>query len=469
MTSSVFLERNLRDLPMIDRGRRGDPFSGKKAKDQQDGTFLVSISTKKPMGVPEARDPSQSSAPRLIRRRLNFLDSDDDFNPNPVFDFTDKMAAFREILKKDSERDAERIKKMGGDRYFGKTGREISTDKKKEGRDNDAGFPRSREARRLLQRLADEKLTRSDQPRQYLECVIDSSSKQEKRMETPKRQSKSDDYLDKFLPERTNAKTSSSQKKGSRFPNNAALDKTPRKEISTPQLTDRNIPLCPENLLQEPDLLMNDNMSLTSSVSRKTGKGSIQSNVPHYHPSYVSPKEAPSESVRSQSKQPNLKGLGLCEGVRTGEVIITKSRMGKTTPTHTKSTSQSACKEKGRALTLEDLSTHPNNTRSKRKKHRERRSDKSEGKLRRDRNEIEEDLDISDSSKENDKKSHKANRKVNKDQMAQGESSAEAPGVNGLQGGDQQYNQTARKPVFGPRHPETEGEARRGNLDGAWR
>ncbi|XP_078337058.1 uncharacterized protein LOC111134265 isoform X6 [Crassostrea virginica] len=469
MTSSVFLERNLRDLPMIDRGRRGDPFSGKKAKDQQDGTFLVSISTKKPMGVPEARDPSQSSAPRLIRRRLNFLDSDDDFNPNPVFDFTDKMAAFREILKKDSERDAERYKKMGGDRYFGKTEREISTDKKKEGRDNDAGFPRSREARRLLQRLANEKLTRSDQPRQYLECVIDSSSKQEKRMETPKRQSKSDDYLDKFLPERTNAKTSSSQKKGSRFPNNAALDKTPRKEISTPQLTDRNIPLYPENLLQEPDLLMNDNMSLTSTVSRKTGKGSIQSNVPHYHPSYVSPKEAPSESVKSQSKQPNLKGLGLCEGVRTGEVIITKSRMGKTTPTHTKSTSQSACKEKGRALTLEDLSTHPNNNRSKRKKHRERRSDKSEGKLRRDRTEIEEDLDISDSSKENDKISGKANRKVNKDQMAQGESSAEAPRVEGLQGGDQQYNQTARKPVFGPRHPETEGEARRGNLDGVWR
>uniref|UniRef100_K1R776 Sfi1 spindle body domain-containing protein n=1 Tax=Magallana gigas TaxID=29159 RepID=K1R776_MAGGI len=474
MTSSVFLERNLGDLPVFDRGRRGSHSSRPRDKDQQNDTFLVSISPRKPMGVPEARGAPHPSVRQVVRRRLNFLDSEEEFQPTPGFDFTDKMAAFRELLKKDSARDAERNKKNFEDRYVSKLGRSKSKNGKDEEKEVRDGLPRSREARRLLSRLADEKLASMSywnyRAQLHLESVTNSHSKQEKidaEQKPRKSESKSDDYLNKFLSEKTSSRSSSKQ---ARHQNDADLDKIPQKEFSTPQQTNNNkIPLCPQNPLQEPGLLLNDTMGSSSTLNRKSGKGSIQSNVPHYHPSYVSPKDPPSESIRSQSKQPNPRGLGLCEGVRTGEVVITKSRAGKTSQSSVRGTPQSASKEDGGVLTLQDLATSP--SKSKRRKTRDRQ--KSEEKIRKNIRELKEDLNISDSSKENDKVTSKPVRKTSREEgerRVQGVvEGTDEPRMTGVVEREGQQVQTTRRAVFGPRHPETDSDPRRGAAEGGWR
>lgn len=474
MTSSVFLERNLGDLPVFDRERRGSHSSRPRDKDQQNDTFLVSISPRKPMGVPEARGAPHPSVRQVVRRRLNFLDSEEEFQPTPGFDFTDKMAAFRELLKKDSARDAERNKKNFEDRYVSKLGRSKSKNGKDEEKEVRDGLPRSREARRLLSRLADEKLAsmscRNYRAQLHLESVTNSHSKQEKidaEQKPRKSESKSDDYLNKFLSEKTSSRSSSKQ---ARHQNDADLDKIPQKEFSTPQQTNNNkIPLCPQSPLQEPGLLLNDTMGSSSTLNRKSGKGSIQSNVPHYHPSYVSPKDPPSESIRSQSKQPNPRGLGLCEGVRTGEVVITKSRAGKTSQSSVRGTPQSANKEDGGVLTLQDLATSP--SKSKRRKTKDRQ--KSEEKIRKNIRELKEDLNISDSSKENDKVSSKPVRKTSREEgecRVQGVvEGTDEPRMTGVVEREGQQVQTTRRAVFGPRHPETDSDPRRGAAEGGWR
>lgn len=477
MTSSVFLERNLGDLPVFDRGRRGSHSLRPRDKDQQNDTFLVSISPRKPMGVPEARGAPHPSVRQVVRRRLNFLDSEEEFQPTPGFDFTDKMAAFRQLLKKDSARDAERNKKNFEDRYVSKLGRSRSKDGKDEEKEGRDGLPRSREARRLLSRLADEKLAsmsyrnyRAQLHLESVESVTSSNSKQEKmdvEQKPRKSESKSDDYLNKFLSEKTSSRSSSKQ---ARHQNDADLDKIPQKEFSTPQQTNNNkIPLCPQNPLQEPGLLLNDTMGSSSTLNRKSGKGSIQSNVPHYHPSYVSPKDPPSESIRSQSKQPNPRGLGLCEGVRTGEVVITKSRAGKTSQSSVRGTPQSASKEDGGVLTLQDLATSP--SKSKRRKTRDKQ--KSEEKIRKNIRELKEDLNISDSSKENDKVTSKPVRKTSREEgerRVQGVmEGTDEPRMTGVVEREGQQVQTTRRAVFGPRHPETDSDPRRGAAEGGWR
>ncbi|XP_065934156.1 uncharacterized protein [Magallana gigas] len=477
MTSSVFLERNLGDLPVFDRGRRGSHSLRPRNKDQQNDTFLVSISPRKPMGVPEARGAPHPSVRQVVRRRLNFLDSEEEFQPTPGFDFTDKMAAFRQLLKKDSARDAERNKKNFEDRYVSKLGRSRSKDGKDEEKEGRDGLPRSREARRLLSRLADEKLAsmsyrnyRAQLHLESVESVTSSNSKQEKmdvEQKPRKSESKSDDYLNKFLSEKTSSRSSSKQ---ARHQNDADLDKIPQKEFSTPQQTNNNkIPLCPQNPLQEPGLLLNDTMGSSSTLNRKSGKGSIQSNVPHYHPSYVSPKDPPSESIRSQSKQPNPRGLGLCEGVRTGEVVITKSRAGKTSQSSVRGTPQSASKEDGGVLTLQDLATSP--SKSKRRKTRNRQT--SEEKIRKNIRELKEDLNISDSSKENDKVTSKPVRKTSREEgerRVQGVmEGTDEPRMTGVVEREGQQVQTTRRAVFGPRHPETDSDPRRGAAEGGWR
>ncbi|XP_056013251.1 uncharacterized protein LOC125646673 isoform X4 [Ostrea edulis] len=477
MTSSVFLERNLGDLPLFDRSKKGSTSSKKTNGAETNDTFIVRVSARKPMGIPEARAVPHPSVRPTVRRRLNFLDSDDDFQPTPGFDFTDKMAAFRELLKKDSERDAERNKKNFQNRYIGEMERCQKRDQGRGDKQSENGLPRSREARRLLSRLADEKLAgmsyRNYRAQLHLESASDLHSSQERRTEEPRRESKSesrgDNYLDKFLSERTSVRSSSHKREAS-HQNDADLDKIPQKESQVSQQTNNNkSPLCQKNPLQEPGLLFNDTMGSTSTLSRKTGKGSIQSNVPHYHPSYVSAKEPPSGNVRSLSKQPNSKGL--CEGVRTGEVIYTKSRSGKTSQTNARSTPPSTSKEDGGILTLQDLAYSPGKSKSKKRKTKERQ--KSEEKIRKNIRELKEDLNISDSSKENEKVSSKGRRRTSKEEFERktGEipEGTDEPKMTGLVNVEAHNALTARRAVFGPRHPETEGDRKREGSDGVWR
>ncbi|XP_062597363.1 uncharacterized protein LOC134258788 [Saccostrea cucullata] len=464
MTSSLFLERRLGDLPVLDRSKLGSSSSRKKDSAQKNETYLVGVSARKPIGVPEAHAVPRPSVRPAVRRRLNFLDSDDDFQPTPGFDFTDKMAAFRELLKKDSERDAERNRKNFGNRYTGEVGRRHVRDAEGGGPPSENGLPRSREARRLLSRLADEKLARMSYRNYRAQLQLESvSDSQDGRVDVPKTENKSEsrdeDYLDKFLSERTSIRSSSQQREAS-HQNDADLDKVPQKESPCQTNCDK-IPLCQNNPLQEQGLLLNDTMGSTSTLNRKIGKVSIQSNVPHYHPSYVSTKEPPSESVKSLSKQPNSKGLGLCEGIRTGEVVFTKSRSGKTSHS---GTPQSASKGDGGVLTLQDLASSPSKVKSSRGKTKERQ--KSEEKIRKNIKELKEDLNISDSSKENDKVSSRR-RKISRDrkeinEIVEGTDEPKMTGVVDMRGPNAQ---TTRKAVFGPRHPETEGAKR----EGGWR
>jgi hypothetical protein len=479
MTSSVFLERNLGDLPLFDRGKKGGTSSTKRNGAEKNDTFTVGLSARKPMGIPEARVAPRPSVRPTVRRRLNFLDSEDDFQPTPGFDFTDKMAAFRELLKKDSERDAERNKKNFQNRYSGEMEGCPKRDQEREDKKSKAGLPRSREARRLLSRLADEKLAgmsyRNYRAQLHLESASNLHSNQERRTEEPRQENKSesrgDTYLDRFLSERTSARSSSHRREAS-HQNDADLDKIPQKESQASKKTNHNkVPLCQKNPLQEPGLLFNESMGSTSTLNRKSGKGSIQSNVPHYHPSYVSSKEPPSESVRSLSKQPNSEGLGLCEGVRTGEVIYTKSRSGKTSQTNVRGTPPLTGKEDGGVLTLQDLAHSPGKSKSKKRKSKERQ--KSEEKIRKNIRELKEDLNISDSSKENEKVSSKGRRRTSKEEferkVVEIPEGTDEPKMTGHVDVEPRGAQTARKAVFGPRHPETEGVGKREGADGVWR
>lgn len=150
-------------------------------------------------------------------------------------------------------------------------------------------------------------------------------------------------------------------------------------------------------------------------------------------------------------------------------MVITKSRAGKTSQSSVRGTPQSASKEDGGVLTLQDLATSPN--KSKRRKTRDRQ--KSEEKIRKNIRELKEDLNISDSSKENDKVTSKPVRKTSREEgerRVQGVmEGTDEPRMTGVVEREGQQVQTTRRAVFGPRHPETDSDPRRGAAEGGWR
>ncbi|KAK3104624.1 hypothetical protein FSP39_006445 [Pinctada imbricata] len=529
--TSIFLERKLPELPTSNR-RRLPSVSDVSETREPGATFVINLSPIKKVEEDSAQGQSRKKGQgnkksskktdfKEVRRKLAFTDEEDVSRKIDPLDFTDKMAAFRTLLRNDAKREAERkSEKYGKSESLG-TKTAVSSSVKNvnitsTNRDIFKEYlPKSKEARVLLSKLADEELAKMSMKNMEAQLYLQSHGGKNSHQENIKRFSgkleelvknthvepiemvpspnavitenrnsnaNEDDYLAKFLnsgkedsesaksKDRTRPKSKKSRDRTSSHGNHDSdsdLDKIPQKESDSQKACSCDIDTKCQRHGPSPQILSETGSVIFEGPGsvRRAANRSIQSNVPHYHPSYPAPRDPPSELLQS-SKGANEEGL--CRGVRTGEVVITRSgASSKRRPEDLQTIVKKAEGNDKGYLTLEDLA-EKGSAKGRRKKspdkHSRENSKSAEKQIRRNIEELKRDLVISDSSKENSpslrrktrQKVGQGNRKVGRGLRIEELVGEDDDVGDERRRGGAVDGGSAKKRVFGPRHPESE-------------
>ena len=375
--ASIFLERKLPDLPSSRRKTSTD--GGKSDAPDVNKTYVVNLARVKVVDEDEGKGRQRKSKWtefKEVRRKLAFFDEEEDKKKIDPLDFTEKMAAFRTLLKRDALRESARNSERGFKMSSANVGSasdynilqngDINSEKMSEIKSR---LPKAKETKQILSKLADEELAKMSLLNLEAQLYLDKHKSGDSHRETINRFSgklddfvkstkrektanaddidvktdknsnaNDDDYLAKFLQSEANqnsppqiSKSRKSSRQSSRHGNHDSdsdLDKIPQKESGSQKAYSCDI----DTKCQKPKSASRPVSEAGSSLFdaplsvRRAANRSIQSNVPHYHPSFpVASRDPPMELLES-TKGKNEEGL--CRGVRTGEVIITKVGAG---------------------------------------------------------------------------------------------------------------------------------------------